>query len=265
VMELLGHATGWPAHRLYYQRIWSGDLAGAPDTRRALIAHAVAEPLEREPGARALYSDVGYIVLGAALEAAGCAPLQLLFADLVADPLGMRSARYVDLAQAWRPSHAVATEIDDRRGLVAGEVHDENAHAGGGVHGHAGLFAEVGDVSRFGALWCTLLRGEDAHGFRADVARDFATLSAAPDTSLRLGWDTPSRTPGVSHAGDRWPREGAIGHLGFTGTSLWIDAARSRWVALLTNRVHPSRDGERAGSIKQLRRRVMDEVVEMLG
>jgi CubicO group peptidase (beta-lactamase class C family) len=80
---------------------------------------------------------------------------------------------------------------------------------------------------------------------------------------MRLGWDTPSRTPGVSHAGEKWPREHAIGHLGFTGTSLWLDLARGRYVALLTNRIHPTRDGT-AEPIKALRRAVADAVVDAL-
>jgi CubicO group peptidase (beta-lactamase class C family) len=92
----------------------------------------------------------------------------------------------------------------------------------------------------------------------------FLDGSAAPDTSWRLGWDTPSATAGVSHAGDRWPRVGAVGHTGFTGTSLWLDLPRRRWVALLTNRVHPTREGT-ADAIKALRRAVGDAAVAMLG
>ncbi|MBE7451046.1 MAG: serine hydrolase [Kofleriaceae bacterium] len=91
----------------------------------------------------------------------------------------------------------------------------------------------------------------------AVVERCF-TAAAAPDTSWRLGWDTPSATPGVSHAGDAWPRAHAVGHLGFTGTSLWLDWARGRWAVLLTNRVHPARDRPEAARIKELRREVGD-------
>ena len=75
---------------------------------------------------------------------------------------------------------------------------------------------------------------------------------------------TPSHTPGVSQAGDRWPRTGAVGHTGFTGTSLWLDLPHRRWVALLTNRVHPTRFGTTADRIKTLRRAVHDAVVDAL-
>jgi CubicO group peptidase (beta-lactamase class C family) len=94
------------------------------------------------------------------------------------------------------------------------------------------------------------------------VVRRFVTEAPAPDTTWRLGWDTPTTTPGISHAGDRWPRSGAVGHTGFTGTSLWLDLPRGRWVALLTNRVHPTRDGT-ADAIKALRRAIGDAAVDL--
>ncbi len=256
--HLLGHASGLPAHRLLYERLWSGDLAGQPDARAALVAMAVAEPLVATPGTVAVYSDLGYIVLGAALERIGDAPLE----DLTADAhraLGLTATRFVDLrapAPAWDVP-PVATEEDARRGLVIGLVHDENAHAGGGIAGHAGLFAPLPDVARFAQL----LAGAPRHGApglaAGVVARCFTTV-AAPGASWRLGWDTPSATPGVSHAGDAWPRAAAVGHLGFTGTSIWLDWATGRWVVLLTNRVHPDRARPEAAAIKQLRRAVGD-------
>jgi len=269
VLHLLGHGAGYPAHRKFYEQIWAGDLAGQPDARRALVEHASRHPLERAPGEEVVYSDLGYITLGAVLEAAGGAPLEDLFRDLVAGPLGLAVVRYVDLrvAPAGRPGFpapVVATELDAVRGLVRGEVHDENCHAGGGIAGHAGLFAPVRDVSRFGRAMVELLSGHDAGGISAEVARGFVATAAAPGHTRRLGWDTPSHEPGVSHAGDRWPREGGFGHLGYTGTSLWLDIPRRRWVALLTNRVHPSREGDRAAAIKDLRRAVMDAVVDLL-
>ena len=266
VLHLLGHGAGFPAHVKFYERIWAGDLAGEADRRRAIIRLAATHPLERAPGDAVVYSDLGYLTLGAALEAAGGAPLETLFADLVAAPLGLDGAHFVELLAAPRrpDGRYVATEVCPVRGLVVGEVHDENCHAGGGVAGHAGLFAPIGAVSRFGAAMVELLGGRDVGGLDADVARRFVTTAAAPGDSRRLGWDTPSHVPGVSHAGDRWPRDGAFGHLGFTGTSLWLDVPNRRWVALLTNRVHPTREGDRAAAIKDLRRAVMDAVVDQL-
>ncbi len=278
VAQLLGHGAGCIAHGRYFERIWAGDLAGATTPHAALIAHAAREPLAHAPGTRALYSDLGYILLGALLERVGDDTLDALVDRLVLWPLHLVTAAFVPLPAM--PALCVATELDDaaaprdaagaavdgrtgRRGLVCGEVHDENAHAGGGVHGHAGLFGSVNDVAGFAQAIVHAAAGMPRVGFTPDVLARFVSTSAAPDTSWRLGWDTPSSTPGVSHAGDSWPRTGAIGHLGFTGTSLWLDLPRGRWVALLTNRVHPTRDGT-ADAIKALRRAVGDAVVEAL-
>jgi CubicO group peptidase (beta-lactamase class C family) len=255
IAHLLGHAAGFPAHLELFRRIWDGDLGGAPDARAALTSMAMTTPLERAPGVAATYSDLGFITLGALLERAGGATLAELFARDVAEPLGLRESGYVDLLGPRRALAAppVATELDARRGLVEGEVHDENCHAGGGVAGHAGMFAPLDDVATFARA----MAGAPAHGagrITAQVAELCFASSAAPHTSWRLGWDSPSRDPGVSHAGDAWPRDRAVGHLGFTGTSMWIDWARGRWAVLLTNRVHPSRTRPEAALIKDVRR-----------
>jgi CubicO group peptidase (beta-lactamase class C family) len=259
VAHLLGHAAGYPAHLELFRRIWAGDLGGAADPRTALTTMAMSTPLERPPGAAATYSDLGFITLGVLLERAGGASLAELTARLVAEPLGLRDTGFVDLLGARRTfaTPPVATELDARRGLVTGEVHDENCHAGGGVAGHAGLFAPLPDVAAFARA----MAGAPHHGagrIDAAVAETCFTAPATPGTSWRLGWDTPSREPGVSHAGDAWPRAHAVGHLGFTGTSVWIDWARGRWVVLLTNRVHPSRSRPEAALIKDTRRAVGD-------
>ena len=168
----------------------------------------------------------------------------------VAEPLG--------LAACFAPSPlagAVATELDER-GLVCGLVHDENAYWGGRVCGHAGLFASIDDVARFAAAMVT-----PRDRFRPEVVSRFFGDAPTQGASWRLGWDTPSATAGVSHAGDRWPRTGAVGHAGFTGTSLWLDLPNGRWVALLANRVHPTRFHGSADAMKALRRAVADAVV----
>jgi CubicO group peptidase (beta-lactamase class C family) len=200
---------------------------------------------------QAVYSDLGYIVLGAVLEAAGGLPLSRLFERTVAGPLHLAARYATTLVEG-----AVATELDER-GLVCGQVHDENAYEGGGMFGHAGLFASLDDVAKFAAA--IVMPGS---AFSPDR---FFTEAPVPGASWRLGWDTPSHTPGVSAAGDRWPREHAVGHMGFTGTSIWLDLAHRRWVVLLTNRVHPTRFAGTADRIKSLRRSVHDAVVDALG
>jgi CubicO group peptidase (beta-lactamase class C family) len=264
VGELLGHAGGCVAHVEFFHDLWAGRWDGEPTARAALIRRAARQPTEHAPGTTTVYSDLGYIQLGAVLERAGGAPLEELFAREVAGPLGLATAGYVPLALPARPRDVVATEVDPRRGgLVRGEVHDENCHSAGGVAGHAGLFATIDDVARFAAAITALAVGEPQAAIDPAIAQRFFTTAPAPETSWRLGWDTPSSTPGVSHAGDRWPRTGAIGHTGFTGTSVWLDLPNRRWVILLTNRVHPTRDGT-ADAIKALRRAVADATVALL-
>jgi serine-type D-Ala-D-Ala carboxypeptidase len=259
--HLAGHSAGFPDHVEFFRRLWAGERAGATTARDALVRMAGATPLSDRPGAVTRYSDVGYILLGAALERAAGERLDRAVARHVLAPLGMTSTFFVDLDAAARPAlDAIApTEICPVRGLVHGEVHDENAHAGGGIAGHAGLFATAGDVARFAAGIASAVAGRSGP-FDPAVARHLATTPSTPGSTWRLGWEAPSPAAGVSHAGDRWPRDG-FGHLGFTGCSMWIDAARARAVVLLTNRVHPSRD---RGGIKELRRAVMDAVAGLL-
>jgi CubicO group peptidase (beta-lactamase class C family) len=254
VQQLLGHAAGCLAHVEFFRALRAQPPA---DPRRALIAMAEAEPVA-PPGVEAIYSDLGYLQLGAVLERVAGAPLEEAFATHVGGPLGL-GARFAGAAPV---AQAVATELDDR-GLVCGRVHDENAYYGGGICGHAGLFGTLGDVATFAAAILDTAAGRPRGRLRADVVNRFATESAAPDTSLRLGWDTPSTTPGVSHAGERWPRSGSIGHLGFTGTSIYLDLPRRRWVVLMSNRVHPTR-ADTTEPLKALRRAVHDAAVEML-
>ena len=260
VGELLGHAAGCRAHVEIFRDLAPG---GGADPRAELVRRAAIEPAG-PPGAASVYSDVGYIWLGALLERAARAPLEDAYAELVAGPLGL-GARYAPGAPL---PGAVATEYIDANGLgrgpVCGVVHDENAAYGGRVCGHAGLFGRIGDVARFAAAIVDTAAGAPRGRLRPEVVQQFATTAPVPGSTWRLGWDTPSAAPGVSHAGDRWPRAGAIGHTGFTGTSLWLDLPRRRWVALLTNRVHPTRHGGTTAAIKALRRAVGDAAVDLL-
>jgi CubicO group peptidase (beta-lactamase class C family) len=258
VRQLLGHAAGCTAHVEFFRRLRTGELAGTASPREALVAMAAREPAS-PPGVVPVYSDLGFIMLGAILERAAGMPLERAFAEHVAVPLGL-GATY-----AQEPlDRAVATELDDR-GLVCGLVHDENAYFGGRVCGHAGLFGTIGDLATFAAAIVDTAAGHARGKLQTDVVTRFLTDRPVPSSTWRLGWDAPSDTLGVSQAGDRWPREGSVGHTGFTGTSLWLDLPHRRWVSLLANRVHPTRHGTTAEAIKALRRAVADAVVDELG
>lgn len=256
----LGHATGLPDHMPLYRRLWAGERRGAASRREALFRMAAAAPLAARPGARVLYSDLGYILLGLALERMTGERLDALAERLVFGPLGMTRTCFVDLDQLWRPEPVAATELCAVRGLVRGEVHDDNAHAGGGVFGHAGVFSTARDVASFAAALGAAAAGGRGV-FDPDVARAFFRERAGPETTWRLGFDTPSPGRGVSMAGDRFPAR-AVGHLGFTGASFWLDPEEGRYVVLLSNRVHPSRARE---EIRPLRRAIMDTAAAALG
>jgi len=251
VRQLLAHGAGCAAHVEFFRQLRALRPA---DPRADLVQRAMREPCD---AVGAVYSDLGYIQLGVLLERAAGMPLEAAFAGLVAEPLGL-TARYAPTAI----EHAVATELDER-GLVCGLVHDENCYYGGRIAGHAGLFATIEDVARFAAAMVETAAGSARGRFEPEVVTHFFT-DAPSHSTWRLGWDSPSPTLGISQAGDRWPRTGAVGHTGFTGTSLWLDLAHRRWVALLTNRVHPTRHAGTAEAIKALRRAVNDAVVELL-
>lgn len=220
---LLCHRAGLPAWLPLY-----GEHRG-----RAVALAAAAAPTA---AARPTYSDLGYLIVGAIAERVAAEPLPAALSREVLEPLGLYSVRWGPV----RPDETLPTGFCVvRQRIVRGEVNDENAFAAGGVAGHAGLFAHVADVCRFGRAWLSALEGGPAGAtlLPPDVARE-AIHPPTPGTHA-LGWDT-TKPEGSSAGTLMGPR--TFGHLGFTGGSLWIDPDRRVVVALLTNRTHPTRD-----------------------
>jgi CubicO group peptidase (beta-lactamase class C family) len=269
--HLLTHCSGLPAWRPYYRDVARIERQGrlnfvaSRGAKEYVYEQIHRERPEYETGARSVYSDLGFMLLGELIELLTRVPLDRFCHERIFRPLGLRSTAFVDielvrrgklrpLAEAIAPTERCPW----RRRVLCGEVHDDNAYAMGGVAGHAGLFANARDVdalaSRLRACW----RGEDEF-VAADIVREFWRRDqTVPEATWALGWDTPS--PEGSSAGTRLGPQ-AVGHLGFTGTSLWIDLERDVQVTLLTNRVHPRRDNER---IRDVRPRVHDAVMEGL-
>ncbi len=241
VRHLLDHSSGLPAHA----RFWESGVDRA-DVRRALAAL----PLEREPGVASVYSDPGFIALGFVLELAGTASLEDQFKAF--DFGGDEPLLYLpgpDVIERIAP-----TEHDPWRGrLLRGEVHDENAALLGGVAPHAGLFGTAGAVGGVARVVMRTLREDTLLGSSA-LMRQFAARTGVPGSSRALAWDTMLPT---SSCGTRMSPS-AIGHTGFTGTSLWIDHERDLYVVLLTNRVHPTRENNQ---LRELRPRIHDAIV----
>lgn len=228
IRHLLDHSSGLPAH-----------IAAWTDTqgRVGYAARLAATPLEREPGAASVYSDLGFMLLGLVLEERGGTPLdaqlRALFGRAI-DPI-----QYRPLAHLYE--RIAPTEFDPWRGRVlCGEVHDENAAALGGVAGHAGLFGTAAAVGAFARIVLQTFDAPTALGNPA-LMRTFAARSGVPGSSRALGWDTALPTSSCGRA----MSPSAIGHTGYTGTSLWIDPETDFYAVLLTNRVHPTRANEK--------------------
>ncbi len=241
IRDLLSHASGLPAHRPFHLHCSGAD---------AVVLACVETALDAPPRTRACYSDLGFIVLGRALERLAGATLDTLadhvFARVSGDP-----PRFTG---RWAGRVVVPTGWSDWRAReLTGEVHDDTAAAMGGVAGHAGLFgsaAGVGDVAR------TVLRGLRRHETplaRPDIVAAFARRSPVPGSSRALGWDTALPTSSCG----RHLSPKAIGHTGFTGTSVWIDPVADLYVVLLTNRVAGTAS---ADDITALRRDVHEAI-----
>jgi serine-type D-Ala-D-Ala carboxypeptidase len=243
---LLAHSSGLPA----YERLFRGVT-----TREDLLRAAFATPLTAVPGARAEYSDIGFIILGVVLERLADETLDSFCQREVFGPLGMSHTTFNPSKTLKDSIPPTADDRTFRHRIIQGEVQDENASVLGGVAGHAGLFSTAEDLAIFAHV---MLNG--GHPIlRSSTIEFFSRRESAPaGTSRALGWDTPS-TP--SQSGKYFSLR-SFGHLGYTGTSLWIDPEQQVSVTLLTNRTWPDCQND---AIKQVRPAFHDAVIEALG
>jgi CubicO group peptidase (beta-lactamase class C family) len=227
---LLAHSSGLPAYARLFEEHTSAN---------ALLRACLQMPLEAAPEARVDYSDIGFILLGKALEVLAGDYLARFCQREIFAPLELTNTYFCPPA-SMRPQ-IPPTENDTlfRKRVIQGEVHDEHAFVLGGCGGHAGLFANVLDVLRFAA--CILAKGLTRSGeqlFQPATVQLFATRQSDPQgTSRALGWDTPT----APSSSGKYFSASSVGHLGYTGTSLWIDPERKVAAVLLTNRTWPDR------------------------
>lgn len=262
--HLLTHTSGLAPWRDLFLHVGpTPPPPGQPDsvsceTRTAKALELIsAYPFVDVPGRTVRYSDLGLILLGAAV-----ARLEgEILLNPVMDNLILRPAKLTRTGfNPVNPAECAPTEFDARwrERRCRGEVHDENACGLGGVAGHAGLFATGDDVARFGTLWLDALAGRG--WMPMELARDATAEHAVTGVERRgLGWML--RTPGYSSSGQYFSPT-SIGHTGFTGTSLWIDPHRELVVALLTNRVYYRRDN--FAEITAFRIAVHDAIIEAI-
>jgi CubicO group peptidase (beta-lactamase class C family) len=243
---LLAHASGLAAYdKLFLQA----------EGRDQLLHLAFVARLTADPGARAEYSDIGFIILGEALERLAGESLDRFCQREVFGPLGMTHTAYNPPPDSRAQIPPTQDDRKFRKRVVQGEVQDENASALGGVAAHAGVFSTVENLARFAHA----MIGGGHPILRPETVALFTRRESAPaGTSRALGWDTPS----ASSQSGKYFSTGSYGHLGYTGTSLWIDPVRQLSVISLTNRTWPDCANE---AIKKVRPKFHDAVVEALG
>jgi serine-type D-Ala-D-Ala carboxypeptidase len=243
---LLAHSSGLPAYEKLFLRT---------KTRDALLQAAFTTPLAAAPGSRVEYSDIGFIILGIVLERLADESLDIFCQREIFGPLGMTHTTF-NPTQALKD--CIPPTADDRtfrHRIIQGEVQDENASVLGGIAGHAGLFSTAEDL----AIFAHAMLNGGRPILRSSTIELFSRRELVPEgTSRTLGWDTPSAP---SQSGKYFSSR-SFGHLGYTGTSLWIDPERQLSIILLTNRTWP--DGQNQ-AIKQVRPAFHDAVAESLG
>ena len=249
--QLLAHAGGLPAHVPFYRDL--PPEPADPQAQRLAVFRAVRDtPLVCAPGTETRYSDLGFILLGELLELLEGDRLDRLCETQLFAPLGLQRTFFVHLddplPQARLPQTAfAATEDCPWRGrMVCGQVHDENGYLLRGVAGHAGLFSTLGEVQALARLFLRCLAGGSSFLQAETVAAFIRRQQLVPGSSRALGWDTPST--GTTCGRYFSPR--AFGHTGFTGTSIWMDPEGERFVVLLSNRVHPTRNNSQFGQLR---------------
>lgn len=246
--ELAGHTSGLPAWLPFHERMREAFQTDeleriAVDERQSVMRELVcAVDLERAPRTKAVYSDVGFLLLGFCLEEVTGLPLDRAVERLLWKPMELSDGisrgpffvRTVEPAFRGRDESVAATEdCPWRRAVLQGQVHDDNCWAMGGYSGHAGAFGDARSLLRFGRK---LLDGAFSP---ATTGEAWSRLTVPEGCERTPGWDTPS---GDSPALGKIFSARSVGHLGYTGTSLWIDPENQVVVTLLTNRVHPSRE-----------------------
>ncbi len=248
---LLAHSSGLPAYIPFFEQ---------HPTPQGLLRAVLHTPLEARAGTRAEYSDLGFILLGKALEILSGDYLARFCERNIFHPLELKSLRFCP-PPSWQP-HIPPTENDTtfRHRIIQGEVQDENCFVLGGAAGHAGLFGNTADILRFAQVMLRRPISEFSPQplFHEETFRLFTTRQDKPEGTTRaLGWDTPSNP---SSSGKYFsPR--SFGHLGYSGTSLWIDPDRDLAVVLLTNRTWPDRSSK---AIQSVRPEFYNAIVESL-
>ncbi len=251
IRMLLSHCSGLPDWRPYYLSLSGFPLAMR---KKLVIEWILKEKLVFPPGKGELYSDLGFILLAHVIEEISGTDMRTLLKGIY-ERLKLNRTFLGCPDKKLHVRDFAATELCTwRKRVIQAEVHDENAFALGGYSGHSGLFSTADELFLISYILLSHYYGERGDLFKRETVREFFKKQ---NSRWALGWDTPT---GESSAGTLFSSN-SVGHLGFTGTSVWIDLEKGIIAVLLTNRIHPSRNNHK---IKAFRPLIHDEVVKAL-
>lgn len=247
--HILTHSAGFPDHLPLYDmaqqeadRQGDEEFIGSPEAKQFIVQKICKTDLIYPHGQYSKYSDLGFILLGHAIERVTGVTLDQFCDETIFQPFGMSTTFFQKVGADQRSGDFAATErCEWRHRVVCGEVHDENAYAMGGVAGHAGLFSTLDDIHRFMRKLHQCYAGDDTTIPKTIVRKFFSRQNLVEGSTRALGWDTPSRNLKEKASGGTLLSERSVGHTGFTGTSIWLDLKRKLLIVLLANRIHPSR------------------------
>ncbi len=255
IKNLLCHNSGLPDYKSYYIELLKISYYFR---KKALRNFLIKEPLLYKTGKNVLYSDLGFMILNWVVEKVSGRSLDYFVTQNIYRPLGLEYLFFAHFNSGRKRGPFAATELCPwRKILLNGLVHDDNAYAVGGIEGHAGLFGTAMDVKKLLSVLLSVFHECSSEFiFKKDLIHKFFEQQQGSDRAL--GFDTPSLVD--SSCGSHFSKR-SVGHLGFTGTSFWMDLDRSIIVILLTNRVHPSRNNNK---MKKFRPILHDTVMEIM-
>ncbi|MFA5903876.1 MAG: serine hydrolase [Desulfobacula sp.] len=251
---LLRHTSGLPSHRNYYLEILHSNENPSQCLRNLIIK----EKLESKIGEKEVYSDLGFMILAWIIERVSGRRIDQFVSHEIYMPLGIERLLFMELSPAnkkfklYKGEFAATQHCPWRNKVLTGEVDDDNAYAVGGIDGHAGLFGDALSVYAICSEILKAIQNKASTVLMPDIIKDFVQRDKA--FGRVAGFDTPSKEGSSS---GRFFSDFSVGHLGFTGTSFWIDPENGLIIVLLTNRVHPSRSNE---GIKKFRPKIHDLV-----
>ncbi|RLD35233.1 MAG: serine hydrolase, partial [Bacteroidetes bacterium] len=234
VHQLLSHSAGFPAHREYFNALRQ---LPEKEKKKYLLKLILEEPLVSSPGKIHLYSDIGFMLLGLIIEKISAESLDVLATDLIYRPLELENDLFFPALNNIETNYASTVKCPWSGKMLSGIVHDDNCRSLGGVAGHAGLFGTIAGVLSICELFLDQwLEKENFHPKYSNRLLQ-RTLMPVGDSGSTMGFDMISEKG--SSSGKYFSKK-SVGHLGFTGTSFWIDPVKGCIAVLLTNRVHPN-------------------------